>query len=156
MHSNTDRRTRFLWVWYNHSMNSTNFKRRDFFKLAGATAAGLAMGHAASVSAKPIAPPYPAPLPSTDEEFVPARVLAGSVPVYTTLDPATRKLVRSVPRDKTIEVTGEYDGPGPERNHTWYKTRDGYAYSAWLQKMEPYRTPKVYTDLGDWGIWIET
>ena len=48
------------------------------------------------------------------------------------------------------------DGPGPERNRIWYKTRDGFAYSAWLQKMEPYRTPKVYTNLGEWGIWIET
>ena len=67
-----------------------------------------------------------------------------------------RKLIRSVPRDKTIEVSGEVEGPGPERNRTWYKTRDGFAYSAWLQKMEPYRTPKVYTNLGDWGIWIET
>jgi lipoprotein-anchoring transpeptidase ErfK/SrfK len=87
---------------------------------------------------------------------VPARVLAASVPVYSSLDPNNRELVRSVPRDKTIEVSGEYDGSGPERNRTWYKTRDGYAYSAWLQKMEPYRTPKIYTNLGDWGIWIET
>jgi hypothetical protein len=137
-------------------MNSTHFKRRDFFKIAGATAAGLAVSHTPGVLARPIDPPHPTPLPSTDEKFVPARVLSGSVAVYSTLDPSTRKLVRSVPRDKTIEVTGEYDGPGPERNHTWYKTRDGYAYSAWLQKMEPYRTPKVYTNLGEWGIWIET
>ncbi len=89
-------------------------------------------------------------------EFVPARVLAAAVPVYSSLDPNNRKLIRSVPRDKTIEVTGEVEGPGPERNRTWYKTRDGFAYSAWLQKMEPYRTPKIYTDLGEWGIWIET
>jgi lipoprotein-anchoring transpeptidase ErfK/SrfK len=133
-----------------------NLKRRDFFKLAGAAAAGLAAGEAAGVSAKPIAPPYPAPLTPADDAFVPARVLAASVAVYSSLDPNNRQLVRSVPRDKTLEVSGEYEGPGPERNRTWYKTRDGYAYSAWLQKMEPYRTPKVYTNLGDWGIWIET
>ncbi|HTP08591.1 MAG TPA: L,D-transpeptidase [Anaerolineae bacterium] len=137
-----------------------NFKRRDFFKIAAAsavsaTAASLVIGQAARVSAMPIVPPFPAPLPA-DDEFVPARVLAAAVPVYTSLDPNNRKLIRSVPRDKTIEVSGEVDGPGPERNRTWYKTRDGFAYSAWLQKMEPYRTPKVYTSLGDWGIWIET
>jgi hypothetical protein len=138
-----------------------NFKRRDFFKIAAATAAsataaGLAAGQVARVSAKPIAPPYPAALLPADDQFVPARVLAGAVPVYSSLDPGNRKLIRSVPRDRTLEVSGEVEGPGPERNRTWYKTRDGFAYSAWLQKMEPYRTPQVYTNLGDWGIWIET
>jgi lipoprotein-anchoring transpeptidase ErfK/SrfK len=133
-----------------------NLKRRDFFKLSGAAAAGLAIGQVAAVSAKPIDPPRPTPLPASNEEFVPARVLAAAVPVYSNLDPNTRKLIRSVPRDKSLEVSGEYEGPGPERNRTWYKTRDGFAYSAWLQKMEPYRTPRIYTNLSEWGIWIET
>jgi lipoprotein-anchoring transpeptidase ErfK/SrfK len=137
-------------------MNSTLFNRRRFFKLAGATAAGLAAGQTLSALAKPIDPPLPTPVPAAADQFVPARVLSGAVPVYSSLDPNDRKLIRSVPRDKTIEVAGEFDGPGPERNRTWYQTRDGFAYSAWLQKMEPYRTPKVYTDLGKWGIWIET
>jgi hypothetical protein len=133
-----------------------NFKRRDFFKLAGATAAAAGLSQTLAVSAKPSDPLRPAPLLPADDEFVPARVLAAAVPVYSSLDPNDRQLVRSVPRDKTMEVSGEYEGPGPERNRTWYKTRDGYAYSAWLQKMEPYRTPQVHTNLGAWGIWIET
>jgi lipoprotein-anchoring transpeptidase ErfK/SrfK len=137
-------------------MTSMNFKRRDFLKIAGATAAGLAAGQTLSAWAKPIdLPPLPS-LPASEEQFVPARVLAAAVPVYSSLDPNNRKLIRSVPRDKTIEVAGEVEGPGPERNRTWYQTRDGFAYSAWLQKMEPYRTPKIYTNLGPWGIWIET
>lgn len=134
----------------------TSYSRRHFLKLAGATAAGVTLSQTLSAWAKPIDLPHPTAPLATEEEFVPARVLAASVPVYDSLDTAKRRIIRSVPRDKTIEVTGELDGPGPERNRTWYKTRDGYAYSAWLQKMEPYRTPKVYTDLGKWGIWIET
>ncbi len=138
-------------------MNSNSFNRRHFFKIAGATVAGLAAGQTLSAWAKPIAPPLLTAAPSSaDDQFVPARVLAGSVPVYSSLDPNDRKLLRSVPRDKTMEVAGEIEGPGPERNRIWYKTRDGFAYSAWLQKMEAYRTPKVYTDVGKWGIWIET
>ena len=137
-------------------MTSHSFNRRDFLKVAGAAAAGLTLGPALGAAAKPIDLPAPPAQLAAPEEFVPARVLAAAVPVYSSLDPNDRKLVRSVPRDKTIEVSGEFDGPGPDRNRTWYKTRDGYAYSAWLQKMEPYRTPKVYTNLGEWGIWIET
>jgi hypothetical protein len=138
-------------------MNSTPLNRRRFFKLAGATAAGLAAGQTLSTWAKPIDPPLStAAQPAAEDQFVPARVLSGAVPVYSSLDPNDRKLLRSVPRDKTIEVAGEVEGPGPERNRIWYKTRDGFAYSAWLQKMEPYRTPQVYTNLGEWGIWIET
>ena len=76
--------------------------------------------------------------------------------VYDSLDTKQRQVVRTVRRDRTLDVTGEFEGPGPERNRTWYQTRDGFVYSAWLQKMQPYHTPKMYTDLGDWGIWIET
>ena len=135
-------------------MTSPNVKRRDFFKIAAAAAVGLSAGQTLSAWAKPI-DPLPPTLSSSDNEFVPARVLAAAVPVYSSLD-ADRKLIRSVPRDKTIEVSGEVEGPGPERNRIWYKTRDGFAYSAWLQKMEPYRTPRIYTDLGQWGMWIQT
>jgi hypothetical protein len=137
-------------------MTRSNLNRRSFLKLAGATIAGSALSQPLSTLAKPLVPPgeeIPKP-PFID--FRPARVLASSVAVYNSLNPAKRRVVRSVPRDKTIDVAGEFAGPGPERNQTWYQARDGYVYSAWLQLMEPYRTPTMYPDVGDWGIWIET
>jgi lipoprotein-anchoring transpeptidase ErfK/SrfK len=130
--------------------------RRGFLKLAGAAAAGTALPPTLSALAKPFTPPDEEVVRVPFVDFKPARVLAGSVGVYDSLDPGERRLIRTVGRDHTIDVAGEFVGPGPERNQTWYQTRDGYVYSAWLQIMEPYRTPQVYTDVGEWGIWIET
>ncbi len=137
-------------------MTSLHLNRRNFVKLAGAAVAGTALGRTARVTAKPFVPPDEAIVKLPFVDFKPARVLAASVAVYDSLDPNRRRVLRTVRRDRTIDVAGEFVGPGPERNQTWYQTRDGYVYSAWLQVMEPYRTPKVYADVGDWGIWIET
>jgi lipoprotein-anchoring transpeptidase ErfK/SrfK len=133
-----------------------SLNRRSFIKLAGATAGSALLSPALSALAKPYVPPDEMPSKPPYVAYQPARVLASSVAVYDSLDAGHRKVLRSVRRDQTIDVAGEFVGPGPARNQTWYGTRDGYAYSAWLQRMEPYRTPKIYTDVGEWGIWIET
>ncbi len=137
-------------------MSSAPFNRRQFLKLAGAAATGLALGQPLSALAKPSIPPGEEEPKPPHVDYVPARVLSASVAVYSSLNTGKRKVLRTIGRDQTIDVAGEFDGPGPERNRTWYQTRDGYVYSAWLQKMQPYRTPHMYTDLGAWGIWIET
>jgi lipoprotein-anchoring transpeptidase ErfK/SrfK len=137
-------------------MSSAPVNRRQFLKIAGAAAAGTLLGPAANALAKPYIPPgeeLPKP-PFID--YQPARVLTAGVTVYDSLDPKKRKAVQTVRRDQTIDVTGEFIGPGPERNRTWYGARRGFVYSAWLQRMERYRTPRIYTDVGEWGIWIET
>jgi hypothetical protein len=132
----------------------TKIDRRTFLKVAGATLAGAALGQPLSTLAKPIVLPGEEEPKISWEDFQPSRVLASSVAVYSSLDPKRRKLIRSVPRDGILSVSGEFEGPG-QHNRTWYKTRDGFVYSGWLQKMEPYRTPAVYTDVGSWGIWVE-
>ncbi len=135
-------------------MSSRQLSRRNFLRAAGAAAVGLTVGQTWPALAKPAEPFEEQAQPVVD--YVPARVLSGAVPVYDSLDSQARHLVRNVRRDQTLDVAGELEGPGPERNRIWYQTRDGYAYSAWLQKMKPYRTPRMYTDVGSWGIWIES
>ncbi len=137
-------------------MSSAEFSRRRFLKWAGAAAAGAALSQPLSALARPYFPPGEEEPKPPYVEYVPARVLAASVAVYDSLDPGKRRVLRTVRRDQMIDVAGEYEGPGPQRNRTWYGTRDGYVYSAWLQKMQPFSTPKMYTDLGQWGIWIES
>ncbi len=137
-------------------MTSSTLNRRSFLRLAGAAVAGAALSPTMRALARPFTPPDEEIVRMPFVDFKPARVLAGSVGVYDSLDPGKRRLIRTVGRDQTIEVAGEFVGPGPERNQTWYQTHDGYVYSAWLQIMEPYRTPQIYTDVGEWGIWIET
>ena len=134
---------------------SSTLNRRTFFKLAGA-AAGSALLPALAALAKPYLPPEEAPPKPPFIDYKPARVLAASVTVYDSLDPNKRKAVQTVRRDQTLDVAGEFVGPGPERNQTWYGARRGFVYSAWLQRMERFRTPRIYTDVGAWGIWIET
>ncbi len=136
--------------------SSDRFTRRRFLKVAGAAAAGLALGQPLSALARPAVPPGEEEPKPPVVDYVPARVLSGAVAVYDSLDTNNRHVLRTVRRDETIDVAGEFDGPGPERNRTWYQTRDGFAYSAWLQKMKPYSTPQMYSDLGPWGIWIES
>jgi lipoprotein-anchoring transpeptidase ErfK/SrfK len=139
---------------------TSSLNRRNFFKLAGAAASGVllppALDAARVALAKPYSPPEEVPLKPPFIDYQPARVLASSVAVYSSLDPNNRKVLRSVRRDQTIDVAGEFVGPGPGRNQTWYGTRDGFVYSAWLQRMEPYRTPRIVADVGEWGMWIET
>ncbi len=136
-------------------MSQSKIDRRTFLKVAGATLAGAALSQPFSAAAKPIVPPGEEEPKPPFIDFQPSRVLASSVAVYSSLDPNNRKYLRSVARDGILSVFGEFDGPGPAYNHTWYQTRDGFAYSGWLQKMEPYRTPIVYTDVGAWGMWVE-
>lgn len=136
-------------------MSEPRLNRRRFLKVAGAAALSAAVHTPLSALAKP-RDPDEEPRRPVLIDYKPARVLAASVAVYDSLDPNRRRVVRTVRRDKTIDVAGEFVGPGPERNQIWYGTRDGYVYSAWLQVMEPYRTPKILTDLGEWGVWIET
>ncbi len=130
--------------------------RRNFIKLAGAATGSALLSPALNAVAKPYVPPEEVPPKPPFIEYKPARVLTSAVTVYDSLDPKTRKAVQTVRRDQTIDVAGEFIGPGPERNQTWYSTRQGYVYSAWMQRMERYRTPKIYADVGEWGIWIET
>ena len=129
--------------------------RRTFLKIAGATLAGTTLAQPLSALAKPYVPPEEAPPKPPFIDFKPGRVLASSVGVYDSLGVKQRRLLRTVRRDGIISVAGEFEGPGTAHNRIWYQTRDGFVYSAWIQKMEPYRTPKVYTDLGDWGMWVE-
>jgi hypothetical protein len=135
-------------------MPSTQIDRRTFLKIAGAAAAGLTLNQPLSALAKPIVYPGEEEPKPPFVDYQPSRVLASSVAVYSSLDPAHRKFIRSVPRDGILSVAGEFVGPG-QHNRTWYQTRDGFVYSGWLQKMKPFRTPIVYTDVGTWGIWVE-
>ena len=130
--------------------------RRQFIKLAGSAAAGALLQPSLNALAKPYIPPGEEEPKPPFVDYQPARVLAGSVAVYDSLDPKTRRVVRTFSRDQTLDVAGEYVGPGPECNQVWYGARKGFVYSAWLQKMKPYRTPKIYTNVGEWGIWTET
>ncbi|HZY40522.1 MAG TPA: twin-arginine translocation signal domain-containing protein, partial [Anaerolineae bacterium] len=126
-------------------MSSATVNRRQFLKIAGAAAAGTLLGPAANAFAIPYVPPGEETHKPPYIDYKLARVLTSSVTVYDSLDPKKRKAVQTVRRDQTIDVAGEFVGPGPARNRTWYGTRAGFVYSAWLQRMERYRTPRIYT-----------
>ena len=135
-------------------MSQSNFDRRTFLKLTAATLAGTALGRPLSALAKPYNPLDEDPPKPPFIDFKPARVLTYGIAVYDSLDPQHRHALRSLRRDNIVSVAGEFEGPG-SYNKTWYQTRDGFVHSGWIQKMEPYRTPQVFTEVDDFGMWIE-
>lgn len=104
----------------------TTLSRRDFLKLSGLTAGSLA--------ARPLRPRLP-----REDHAAPVgigRVTTQVIGLYK--EPSLKSdRLRWLPRDKLVDIIYELDSPyGPAHNPRWYRLPGGYAYSAYIQRVE--------------------
>jgi hypothetical protein len=104
-------------------MLQVDFTRRDFLKLAGAGALGLALAELQLDSARAQTP-------------LQGRVISSGIPLYDA--PAfSAKKIHVFGRDETVPIAGEVQGEqGNPFNETWFQVNEGYTYSGWLQPVE--------------------
>lgn len=96
--------------------------RRDFLKLAGLAAGGLAFS------------PFAAdPSPFNDADMV--RVTTTAVSVYHKPSDSST-IVRTWPRDSLLNVYEEVTASQPNYNPVWYRVWGGYMHRARLQKVK--------------------
>jgi hypothetical protein len=96
--------------------------RRDFLKLGGVSAAGLALG------------PYAGALSGFDDSNV-VRVTIASVSVYS--EPSDESLISGTwYRDDLVHVYEEVVAEEPELNPVWYRVWGGYMHRARLQRVK--------------------
>ncbi len=100
----------------------SNFSRRDFLKLGGLSAAGLALRPLASA------------LSDFDDSNV-VRVATGSVSVYN--QPSDKGLITGTwYRDDLVHVYEEVVAEEPKYNPVWYRVWGGYMHRARLQRVK--------------------
>src|SRR5512136_2109357 len=109
--------------------------RRQLLKLAGGAACAAVLSPAAG-----ILPAFGAELESGDNLLPPpaplGRVATWGIEIREEFKRKS-KLIRIARRDQVMRLFGQAAGEAvTPYNATWYKTEDGYAYSAWVQPVE--------------------
>lgn len=121
--------------------------RRDFLKLSGLCLGGLAF------------PARPFDYGSPDGELDPlqpfplqARVTIDGIYAYAEPNFKSERLEYHR-RDKILYLRSALKSPhGPPRNPTWYRLENGYAHSAYLQRVEDRRSNAVLPWIPESGI----
>jgi len=109
--------------------------RRDFLKLSGLSATGLAFERLRSFW-------QPSPLPS--EALFLVRVAAKEINLYKAPDYES-EVLGSFWRDELIYIYEEITSPyGPLRNPRWYKVDGGYVHTAYLQPVDTFLNQVSY------------
>ena len=101
-----------------------SISRRDFLKLGGVSLGALTLG--------PLGPDIGEPIASN----LRARVTVSFIYVYTEPDFRSPRISMRH-RDTLLHLQEEIISPlGPSHNPLWYRLRQGYVYSAYLQRVE--------------------
>lgn len=101
----------------------SKFSRRDFLKLGGVSAAGVAFA------------PYAGILPAGFDDSNVVRVATASVSVYS--EPSDESLITGTwYRDDMVHVYEEVVAEEPKLNPVWYRVWGGYMHRARLQRVK--------------------
>ncbi|MGW8250610.1 MAG: hypothetical protein ACWGO1_08205, partial [Anaerolineales bacterium] len=122
----------------------TRFSRRDFLKLGGLGVISL-LPHPGKFFIPRSDPPLPVPIGR-------ARVTTSAIYVYDQPDFNSQRL-GMLRRDELVTIYGElFSEQAPAHNRRWYQLLDGYAYSAYLQRVDhAYPNPQILENIPENG-----